>query len=1562
MIVRLPELYADKDFRKLSYEKQRELKARLFSEGAKDDPGIVGQRPEVVQGVFERYVNSPPAFEEFNPYDMTDEDRKKADYRMIDDPEDRGGYVKAFRLIERLDQGDPSAIQEASNWMTGNAIANQTLLGQAAMGAMKIGKLLAGESTSIGNIALKRRQLNTLSDYMLSKMSPEQASKAGWAKTGWTTAASITENVALTLLLGGSGAVVKGSQAAGQAAGIVGRPGLFTKGLFGATGAFTRLADAAKTPAATALWTKFAPAATEAAVSGTIDVMRNFQNLLYEGKIEGPKAFWGGLASTFGQGVAWDLGFNLAGDVFRSVFKPFAKVIRGFDRARGVDLEGLEAYVKSGDIEQATGFIQKMFNGKISQTDLDMIINPEVRADLLEKANRASAIFHTSKFDPSTPEGLRVLGKAIADVDVDFDGQAFKLLRDGELLGSSRSAADAIDQLTDIALNRTSFNAELFNLGTKKAPKMAGALGGARGSKIKGLYKIDDSFSKKFLEDPVSAVRQIPVGSSDANLVREQTEGIARIYLKAGGDPYVENTIKLMPQFEGKGEQYFKQVTDWIRSKSPRGSAIPDLAEAYRNGAKSGLSFDGLRVVVEDRLGGHIAQTGSGFTVGLPDPRTGQLAPAFQAESLSDLNAQLSDVLVSRGIITDQEFGEQLYEQTGVMLQRDAASGIIQLRLPTGETLGGPLRSLKEVSDLQPEFRFRLPNEMAPDFFFSGDKIYTSKTIASGPFDHIRHVLDNFTPPTKGMSRELIDEATGATVKTTDSLKMFEVEVPGLGYRRRFTSLGSAKKFVKEQSNAYETLHSLAAERGFRLDATPSGDIVASASDGRNFTFRTKGSLESFLKEAPDPSFSPELADSGLGAQFDEEMIDSIRKRFGDGGDINQWKELYGEDSLDGMVNEMNAYRKKGLQGITREADLTFRHFFGPRYSTLNKLSEVTGDTKLGALIKDFQTTYRMKDAAVYKARELVRKVAYPMGKRLNRIEDMIVSKLLEVPEELWDTTARKWYSKVDVERVKFAARGMRSIYDQLGQEFGIDGMALVKNFNSKIRSLPKVIADMRREGKDVTEASMNDVMSRLFGTGTTESKWASRNLRLDNLMDLGQSQSGIEAISRYIEAGYSEKFQSKILSEMNDYVRTARDPRTKSALQGLLDMAKGGGRGPGESRLQLAALKLTSAISESMQKHVPEFLPESLKIRWNLMARDLTTTDLAGKAQSLYSYAALGWRPARGLFNMMQFSQNALPLFGKTAVDRAIDETDDAFMKAAFDNGLITENVFSATDITEVASKAKRSAMAMQQNAEYLTRGWTAKLVSNQFDESLEKFSAGTIDLPGFVKYTKASILDVPQQKALVEAVQAGNYAAAKRGLQQDMMNLLMGNYSRENYPEAFKGFVGKLFGKFGVYPVNQIDLMRRIIKDSSANPAERALTFIKLIGTGYAIYNGFRAVGIDYNGFKPYDPLTFSGGPGLQIGYDMLQAGKAITNPNDRAAQTSLTRLQQNTLPFIADQKGFRFNVPRLTIPGGLQAQSILQGIENLQEGNEWGAAVNFFGARTYDEFTETGPTWGW
>jgi hypothetical protein len=573
-----------------------------------------------------------------------------------------------------------------------------------------------------------------------------------------------------------------------------------------------------------------------------------------------------------------------------------------------------------------------------------------------------------------------------------------------------------------------------------------------------------------------------------------------------------------------------------------------------------------------------------------------------------------------------------------------------QVRLPDGTTQGGPLYSLKEVSSAFPDFSFKLPGSFGPELYLEGEKAYFSKAFMTGPMTQIREVMGGFKGTGKS-AIEWIDDA-GSKIKKKLTGSKYILEIPGQGFRREFASFDAAKKYLDTRADGFENLSALAAERGYKINALRNGDLVAGDAAGKAFPLRNRAEIDAFLAQAPDPDYAPELVKSNLGEAVDQAIIDKasyhMQQTFdgyknplgGDGDGVSAW------------VSQRNAYRqpKTAFGRGVKELELTFRQWFGPRYSTADSVAELIGDTRLAKDLKDYTTATQLFNAAQYRSSQLMEKMFTQGGKNISRVEAKIAGQLLGIPEDSWEKAIHAVDPKADVKRVLWFAKATKTAFAVHGAEYGIDPDKLLMHYRPKLQNARSIFKDV-----PLDEANRTAAYKQLLGEAPEASKEISffaQHSRLDSFVEFGTVDDAVSMLQWYTQAGNRQKYLGPSLSAIYDRLHTPgaiKDPRVAGILQGLYSLAVGDSRSAVASGMQMQALRTTKGISDSLQslgKTVFKDSPHALAA-WEAYTRDFVNGDPLGKVSSLMSHAALGFRPMRALVNQMQFHQNVIPFFG---------------------------------------------------------------------------------------------------------------------------------------------------------------------------------------------------------------------------------------------------------------------------------------------------------------------------
>jgi hypothetical protein len=116
--------------------------------------------------------------------------------------------------------------------------------------------------------------------------------------------------------------------------------------------------------------------------------------------------------------------------------------------------------------------------------------------------------------------------------------------------------------------------------------------------------------------------------------------------------------------------------------------------------------------------------------------------------------------------------------------------------------------------------------------------------------------------------------------------------------------------------------------------------------------------------------------------------------------------------------------------------------------------------------------------------------------------------------------------------------------------------------------------------------------------------------------------------------------------------------------------------------------------------------------------------------------------------------------------------------------------------------------------------------------------------------------------------------------------------------------------------------------------------------LGNSAALYGAFRAVGIEMDDFKPWNPLIFTGGPYYELFNKALAAAGG-----DQQALSNLTGIRQKD----GDIKWMpaRAELLQWSIPFSMAAKDFAEGVGYLAEGDHYRGYMNMTGFRLVDNW---------
>lgn len=1532
----LDELYANPKFQAASYETQQALKRDFFSQNILTLPKVASAPVEVQQQLYQDVMSKAPAFEGLGGISLTDAERQALDAGQTPVSDPLWDYKRAVRLRERSDQGDLEAANKITGWVVSRRIANETLVGQLALASKDTLDQFFNEGVESPEIARDKSNLSKMSNYLLSGIRRDQAETAAGLATAASISAGIAETMALNVVLVGSGAL----------------PGLLTKGLFSTL----KTAGAAATSEAGKVALKsLAPQVISALGGGAIDVMRSLPELVNSSRIIGDKGTWTKVAQTFGEGVAWDLLFSGATSLLHHVAVPYVKALKNMDVT---DEKTIRSVLDSADGVNPENF-ERLLNDMLDGPEAKELVNrlSDVPAYIRDK-QRFRAIRNVGDVDLRSPEGFTLLAKAaLHDADIAKNG-LITLSRNGEQVFQGTSMSEAMSYMT-------SWLKSTDALGVMDDTLSAASRASSPTVRLRRTTTgtLDpNTLSPKFLARTIQpnangAVEPRNVAGVARTVLRQNNlsaEGIdvkviprsqffdpqSPVLQRGGKTIYVPDNLSSVNDNKAFFSYLSSTVEDIGRSQalakgidpSVVSNSITDTMNTLLKAveAPTNLSPLALKASVE-KIGGKVQDLGSSIQITLPGN-----APQTYTD-LREASKAVSKFVLDNDLLTDEEYFEAVGKATGIHVGKEVQpeTGIpLYVARSRDGSIIQRASTKAELAALNENLEPKLPDVLAPKLVFVDDSqtVEVSGTFAIGSQTQMRKLLDNYTSYSKMFgprTEQLVDIRPDGSTISLKGKNTLTVEVPSLGFSQRFSTLDRAKKFLTADRKKYETIEQVANEKGYRIDPTPGGDLLVRSSDGKTFIAKTREQLEGVLRDAPDPSFQQDIVTA-----FSPEIDGEIAARAAD------------KLAIDPSVMKYDFVNEQWRTPL-HEWGTYSNAFWRPMMSTIERVARITGDSSITNTMRQFVVRKRLMGASARRAEGLINQVMQIDGKKLSRSDANQLMKLLELPEDKWaqaaSTMGMKFTSSHDT-----LLRRTRQLYDFYGKKFGVDMDAMLSSYAPKIR---KFLIEMDTDPelrKQFATASKEKILQSVFAGQPDALKtveFFAKHTRLDTFLTVADNKNIVTATRFYVEHGLRELYLADFIESTNTWFKKlAGNPAVNevdlSMVESYLNAITGKTSSPSQVVVGNRSMAASVALAHGIRKlkvlpgkHFADAIDD--------IADNMITLDLPSKLQSAVTYSTLGWRPVRALTNMMQYN-NTMAVFGHYA-DDAVGElsrdTADEYIKQMFRKGLLTEKIFASGAETPQAVKGilERS-LRSQQNVEYLTRAWTARAAEKAFDENFPLFASGKIDFKKFVKLSNMDILDPTAIQTIAGFIKQGNPESARDLFQSEAIRMLMFDYSKENYPLAFKGVLGRMFGKFGVYPVGQIDLYNSILTRGDA--ASRTVRALRMLGLTTATYEAFRMAGIDYSGFLAFDPLQFSGGPLYQTLQDALSARES--GPEGALARTRLMRSW------------------KLAVPFSLQAGKVIDAVNSLNDGNVHQALVEAMSARYTPDSLLTGATW--
>jgi hypothetical protein len=1536
MPIDLNAIRANPKFSALSYEEQSAVTRRVLQQKLQQEAAAQQLSSQELDFVVEKAAETyTPVLREGKNAVLTDSDRIRFSQSLAPTVEANDETKYVLWLAEQARKGDEQAMKRAEAWMITRRIANETLVGKALLGGKDIYEQIRYADRD-WDLGFDPDTTKKLSGYLAQSMGQRGQGALGTANVA-AGVASFAENVALN-------AVFVGSMAA---------PGLLTKGAFAAG----KLAAAGAAPGIARSAAKtIASYGIEALGSASIDVLRALPELIQTGQLQGSKKFWTETAATFGEGVAYDVLFNFASDVVRAGFIPLGKVFFG----KGLDLNNSEsvknlqsAITQATDQPRIIELIRSELDGR-TPSEIFSQLDPDVQVRIKDSSARLRSLEGQKPGHLDSDEFLAVYGKA-SGYDVTPLKKGYLIERDGSAVTSAASRADAFSWLQ--ANPKVEFDTDDLmapyrgQMGAKAIVELHGNIDPAKLSDdtllgmslaVKDgatspktirlaiqtmLKRSDDALS----DDVLSGIKS---ASTSEAVFRKKAANIQQLIADHPDSIVVPKTLN----DPSSRELFLDYLTAFGRSKNP---GFRNLAVEYAE--RSAVSPQGLTAAAKSLPEGELLKQGEEWRLSYRDTQ-GQLVTRV-TQTPEQTAQSVGRALTETGMLSEDEIVKSVYKDTGVAIVPETSEfgtlGYVA-RTGDGEIIArGP--TLTSVFEQRPALWPRLPERLGPEMYYlgGGNRFEIRKNIAVGPYSEILRTMNSFGASQVPASWKVVEVLDGKKVRIkapagSRITTHFGVEVPGLGYQTNFTTLKKAREFVEQGLDSWESVRRIANERGYDLQAGPKGSTLISTLDGQGHAVaKNLDEVKQVLQRSPVSESHKNLF-TAVDDQIDNAITHQVQVK---------------------LETDTTAVEKSALDAVTRlEKKLkpaAIRDMIdsriAPAYSAMEREGKRAGRPDIPVKARELSASTRAMGAANLQATRVIRAITSPGGKLIKRDVSEVLGRVLAEGSENWDSAAKSLGLEL-TPQYRAVLNGTKAYYDRLSEVFGVDTWRYLTDYAPKIRAK---VADFRAQGA-LAGTTKNQLLTATFGSkwrSVPEISFFAQHGRMDNFLDATRNRMSIvDQMVSYTEDGYRELYlgsiQQKLAGWYKELSKADLSAASANRIKNFYETVLGGGVQDGlATELQETSLALTSKFAEGVNKLGGVF-PKPLADAFAKLAQRIETPDIAGKASAMVTHATLSFRPFRAISNMFQYL-NTFSVFGDDAIRAATSVTDEE-VEQLFRKGVIQEKVFaSSAQGIEEANAFLEMGLKAQKQTEYLTRAWTAKAAGTSFDEALGRLATGKLNWQQFVQESKLNLLDQTGIDSVLKHIQAGNPEAGRTLFQTEAVRTLMFDYAKENYPMMFKGVIGRAFGKFGIYPVGQVDLYRRIM--TSGSLADKAIRATRMIAGSVLVYNTFRQVGVDYSGFLWNDAFSFSGGP-------MFQTGLNVLNVADQGPQGAMARrdLARSFLPGI-DSDG-NFTLPRLVVPGALEVNALIKAASMAQD-DPYRAALTALGATTTKDWLRGG-----
>jgi hypothetical protein len=845
----------------------------------------------------------------------------------------------------------------------------------------------------------------------------------------------------------------------------------------------------------------------------------------------------------------------------------------------------------------------------------------------------------------------------------------------------------------------------------------------------------------------------------------------------------------------------------------------------------------------------------------------------------------------------------------------------------------------------------RLDQTRAPQLIIdaSGDLVHEGrigKGMIRGPFEMINQYGKNYFSGRKP-SEQILDmfQDTGREISIdTKAKSVFKVSAPDLGVLGEFSSYKEAKNFIKKKFDTFEELQELGLYKGVVDIRYSGGEILARNLDGQLSVHRNFDDLRQYISKAEAPAhwekeisnLNQSVIDTALDHlhKLDPELAGQFANKYGtikptkfsdlmDSVD-DSWRSWSESDRR--LLEANNAWKKMKSAWYTRRLAIQElvttqgRQWSSPTYNTVNRIA---GTDNLDELKTVFEyTDKQLKNFRSFKANfnKLMRGLD-DTGVSEKRRKDLL--KFLETPESKWESMGGADLDASDLEYM----RRWRSISDTAAPLLGVDSYTFLQNYLPRIRSALDSAAGQRAV---VTTGSAKSLVKQLLGKRhlTNEVTSFVENLRSADLYKFVMDTDPSRLLQKYLDQGAKQITLGRVFNEVrgkiDEMVTKPGGDRARNLLQQYMWEVMGLYTEEGIKNMARSGAMVSDIFSKKIARVVESVDEATGEVTRSVQRDQKAAKDIIDTIQSLTVGVTMAYRPWPIIRNLQQIWTTLAPHYGNSAVLRAAEKLRDTkFAQERHAKLLAAGRLNDRIPIygleepnTWWSQLFLGRGLGAYKNTDEYTRMIADVVVEDTFTPAVAKYQAGVTSKKQFLRQSGLSHLDSADQKIVLEKLDR-SFEEALDYYGDTVTKETFFPYTKGANPNVMTSSVlGKLFGKFGHYPIyyatNLINGAAR-----RGTPMDKLLFVSRVAFNTAALWFTFEKVwGVNADAFVPWKTAFFGGGPVFNL---MVDVQRNLSGSPTAPSWNQIRRQAQG-----------------IFVPGTIQARGIARGLDDIEQGN--------------------------